>query len=481
MNRPYRAQIYLLVGGLLLLLVLLSAFLGMAVRQERLILSQLNSSAQALFKNIVLTRRWNANHGGVYVLKGLGVESNPYLKDPDLRAVGGRTYTKKNPALMTREISEYAQAEGAFTYHITSLNLLNPSNAPDPWEREALSSFEQGVTESARVSVLDNKKVYRFMRPLHYEKGCVACHEHQGYELGDVRGGISVTLPFEQTAVQMSSNRAALMILAAAVTGVLGMVLYFFVWRMMSRLFRQNQQLLDLNCQKDRFLGMAAHDLRNPLGAIEGFSRIITAGVAGPVNPEQQKLLGRIERTSGTMLQLVDDLLDVSKIHAGRLDLNIEDTVLRTILRDVFELNEIAAKGKRIELKLDLSADLPHAGTDPDRLGQVVDNLLNNAIKFSRAGSTVTLRGRSPDGPASDKVEIAVIDEGPGIPADELPRLFESFQRTSVTPTGGEGSTGLGLAIVKRIVDAHGGTIAVDSQVGIGSTFTVTLAAAPRD
>ncbi|MFC1601493.1 DUF3365 domain-containing protein, partial [Candidatus Sumerlaeota bacterium] len=198
MAKARNLQKYLLIGGALLLLIYLSTLLGMAARQENLILSQTHVGAQGLFENIVFARRWSADFGGVYVLKGPGVESNPYLVRPDIQTVDGKTYTLKNPALMTREISSFAKEAGEFEYHITSLKLLNPENRPDDWERQSLDQFEQGTTEVTQVTERDGKRVFRLMRPLKYEVGCVRCHASQGYEVGQIRGGISVTLPYEQ-------------------------------------------------------------------------------------------------------------------------------------------------------------------------------------------------------------------------------------------------------------------------------------------
>ncbi len=128
-----RTQMSFFIGGILLLLISLSTFLGMSCRQEKLILNSLHTSAESMFENIVLTRKWNADYGGVYVWKRPGMESNAYLKDPDIETKDGKIYTMKNPALMTREISDYAKKETNFFYHITSKKLLNPENQADEW------------------------------------------------------------------------------------------------------------------------------------------------------------------------------------------------------------------------------------------------------------------------------------------------------------------------------------------------------------
>jgi signal transduction histidine kinase len=462
---------YFLIGGGLLLLVFLSAFLGMSIRQQYLIRAQIHAGAGALFDNIVLVRRWNANLNGVYALKGPGVESNPYLENPDIVTTDGKVYTKKNPALMTREISEYARESDTFAYHITSLKLMNPSNAPDEWEREALLSFEKGKPEVTEVIDSDGHERYRLMRPLRYEAGCVACHAKQGYEIGQVRGGISVTLPYEQTASMLRTNRRAMTALAVSVSMVLGFVLYFFVWRLMNQMSGQNVRLAELNELKNKFLGIAAHDLRNPIAAFKGYLGILSGGLLGEIPESQQEVLKRMDTSSENMLSLINDLLDVSAIESGKLELNREKTNLAEYLGELHASNVLLARAKSIDLLLDVATNLPEVSFDRSRISQVVNNLVTNAIKFSYPDSEINLTA----GRLGREIRITVTDHGQGIPPEETPKLFSDFSRTSVRPTRGEKSTGLGLAIVKRLVEAHGGKVWVESQVGRGSTFGFSL------
>ncbi len=156
--------------SLVAIVFIIGIFTGLVVRNKLLIESEILSRARAHFKNIVLTRRWNANYGGVFVEKKEGVVSNPYLENPDLEAADGTIYTMKNPALMTREISEYAREEGFFYYHITSLKPLNPDNSPDGFEKKALKSYS-GPREQVFPKEDQNRSAYyRDMAPLITEK-----------------------------------------------------------------------------------------------------------------------------------------------------------------------------------------------------------------------------------------------------------------------------------------------------------------------
>jgi signal transduction histidine kinase len=235
-----------------------------------------------------------------------------------------------------------------------------------------------------------------------------------------------------------------------------------------SRLY---QRLVELDQLKNKFLGIAAHDLRNPIGIVKSYVRLFLDGYLGSLDDSQKQVMQRMELVSETMLNLINDLLDVSAIEAGHLELDKKEVNLVAYLRDVHSANAMLARAKEIDLALDVPPDLPTVMMDANRINQVINNLITNAIKFSFPKTTITLGARAVD----HQVQIFVQDQGQGIPDSEIGKLFTDFGRTSVKPTGGERSTGLGLAIVKRMVEAHGGQIWVESQVGAGSTFTFTL------
>lgn len=235
-----------------------------------------------------------------------------------------------------------------------------------------------------------------------------------------------------------------------------------------SRLY---QHLLELNLVKNRFLGMAAHDLRNPLAVLKGYVRLLISGKLGAMPEELHPVFEVMDDSCRRMLALLDDLLDLSAIEAGHLSLKLEATDLVELLWDCRESEQLLASSKAIAIRLDLPDDLPCVLLDPNRIAQVLGNLLSNAVKFSRSGTEITVAARR----EADGVRVSVIDQGPGIAEGELAGLFEEFSRASATPTSGERSTGLGLAIVKRLVEAHGGTVQVQSELGKGSTFSFTL------
>jgi len=236
------------------------------------------------------------------------------------------------------------------------------------------------------------------------------------------------------------------------------------------KLARKNTELSRLNELKNQFLGMAAHDLRNPLGAIMTYSDFLLEDIADKLNVDQTEFLTIIHDQSEYMARLVNDLLDVSTIESGKLQLDLQPTDLTRLVKANLSRNQLIAANKNIKLDLEVSP-IPITLLDAAKVEQVLNNLVTNAIKFSSPGSRVLITAQSSEG----EILLSVKDEGPGIPLNEMENLFKPFQRTSVKSTAGEKSTGLGLVIVKRIVEGHGGHIWVESQVGKGSTFYGSL------
>jgi signal transduction histidine kinase len=240
---------------------------------------------------------------------------------------------------------------------------------------------------------------------------------------------------------------------------------------MQRELIKRNIELEKLNDLKNEFIGMAAHDLRNPLQVIEGYSVLLLGKRFGELSDEQQQFISLIKKNSDFMLKLITDLLSISKIEAGKLTLEFTETDLIPLLQRTIELNRLLFEQKQIQIEFLADEGLPKVRVDATKVEQVLDNLISNAGKFSSPNSIVEVRARK----NQEEIVISVKDEGQGIPANELDRLFVPFQKLCVKGTAGEQSTGLGLAIVKRIVEGHSGKVSVKSEVGVGSTFSFSL------
>lgn len=233
---------------------------------------------------------------------------------------------------------------------------------------------------------------------------------------------------------------------------------------------RSNQELKELNELKNKFLGIASHDLRNPLYLILSYSEILKEGSVGPVNEKQAGLLEKIHNSSQYMKALLENLLDISKIESGKIELDKKVQDFNAVAGTQVDLNQLLAEKKNIHIEFK-AGKIPPVSFDGNSIIQVIGNFLGNAIKFSPANTTV----RISTGLDGGNIRFSVQDEGPGIPEKEQKLLFEEFQTLSAKPTGGEKSTGLGLAIAKKIIHLHGGKVGVESKPGQGSTFYFLL------
>jgi signal transduction histidine kinase len=225
------------------------------------------------------------------------------------------------------------------------------------------------------------------------------------------------------------------------------------------------------NDAKSRFLNMISHELRTPLGAIGGYAALLEEGIPGPLTDEQRKYIARIRHNETHLLQLVNELLDLGKIEAGQSVLNLDLVPVQTVVDSVYSMIEpqVRASALRLEAKSSDPSLIFYA--DRARVEQIVLNLLSNAVKFTPAGGTL----RIDVAPEADKICLGVRDTGVGIPTDKLEAVFEAFVQVDSSQTRTRGGTGLGLAISRRLARAMNGDLTVESALGKGSRFTLSL------
>lgn len=240
---------------------------------------------------------------------------------------------------------------------------------------------------------------------------------------------------------------------------------------MQRELSKKNRELDELNKLKNLFLGIAAHDLRNPLGVIIGYSDFLLEEATDMLSEDHVEMLKSILTSSEFMLRLLNDLLDVSAIESGNLNLNLVKADLVPVIKKNIELNNVIAHKKNIHIHIHQSGLIPEIIFDEGKIEQVLNNLISNAIKYSKQETTINVNISKSD----KEIVVAVADQGQGIPETELGKIFKPFERTSVKSTGGEKSTGLGLSIVRKLILGHKGKIWVESKVGEGSTFYFSL------
>ena len=234
-----------------------------------------------------------------------------------------------------------------------------------------------------------------------------------------------------------------------------------------ARLYREAQ---DASRAKDEFLAVLSHELRTPLTPVLGWVRILKSGTLAP--EATARALDTVERNTRLQAQLVEDLLDVSRIIAGKLSLDLRPVALGPIVDGVIESTAAAAAAKSIVVNRHVDPDLPRIEADANRLQQVLANLLSNAVKFTPVGGRIDVVAVR----VADKVRLAVTDTGDGLAPDVAPHIFDRFRQADSTITRQYGGLGLGLSIVRHIVERHGGTVDASSEgIGRGATFTVTL------
>ena len=234
-------------------------------------------------------------------------------------------------------------------------------------------------------------------------------------------------------------------------------------------------EMRELDRLKSQFLANMSHELRTPLNSIIGFSRVILKGIDGPVTELQEQDLNAIYNSGQHLLRLINDILDLSKIEAGKMELAFDDVNLSELLQSVIPTVEGLIKDKPIQLIQNIAPDIPIIRADSMRIRQVVLNLLSNAAKFTEEGSITVEAGVEMNKEGQPEAVVKVTDTGPGISPEDQKKLFQAFSQVDASPTRKTGGTGLGLSICLRLIELHGGHIGVISETGKGSTFYFTL------
>ncbi|MFK5855147.1 MAG: DUF3365 domain-containing protein [Bacteroidota bacterium] len=450
------------------------------------------SQTSAFFEEIEIMRAWNANHGGVYVKIGENIYPNPYLDVPnrDLRIDSlDLDLTLVNPAYMTRLVANVAKESNKTQFHITSLNPIRPQNKADDWETAMLHSFEQGVKDTMELQQINGEMVYRYMRPLVVKQACLKCHSKQGYELGDIRGGIQVSIPATEYIISENSlkTNAWIIHIFIFILGLIGLVVYKkMVDRFIGTLMTANKEVekQKLIAQKaydkaelashykSLFLANMSHEIRTPLNGIIGFTSILKQG---KLTDEQKEQLDVISISGENLLSLINDIIDYSKIEANQLTLENIPINLRQTIQETEKILKLKANEKGLDLSLIIHPELPKwISGDPTRIKQILINFTNNAIKFTDKGFVNI--NVYPVKKTRNRVTIKfdVVDTGIGISKENHNKLFKVFSQAEASTTRKFGGSGLGLAISKQLASMMGGEVGFTSALGEGSTFWFT-------
>lgn len=403
-KRPIRVWgKFILQISLVVVLFIVALYTSVYLRDKELVREQALSSARAHFQNILLARQWNAAHGGVFVVKRPGVKAVPFLEHPDIQTLEGRVLTMRNPATMTREISELANSHGVFRYSITSLNPVNPANAPDDFERSALEQFKAGEDEVWAEETQEGKTYFRYMASLETTPECLECHAKQGYRVGDVRGGISVSFDISSVKAAMARNHLILLGLIVGTAGMVIAIFCVFAYRLMRRLHAAQEEIANL-ATTDELTGLANRRhfysrLEEELGRVVRYETNLSLIMLDidnfkRVNDQYGHPVGdRVLREVGRLLKANIRASDFAARYGGEEfavlipSLGVDEAArVAEKLRTVIEVNDLTMEGPSIEVTISAGvADCLSVISSKEELKMALIREADNALYRAKA------------------------------------------------------------------------------------------------
>lgn len=477
---------------------------------ESMILKQAEQQARMLYKQILLTRQWASDHNGLFILKRKGVEANPYLHLPTVTDALGQTYFMRNPAMITRELSSYAKRDGLGYFRVTSLKPVNPSNVPDIFEKTALLAFNKGIDEVIDVEDSDMGRVVRFIAPLKVTTSCLGCHARHGYGEGDIRGGLSISIPIDWADDLIQRNIRTLVTIGVASIFFVTIALFLMFESLIVHRIRRLTQAMDsfpedppeeyllpsvfrdeldsvsdnfvlfcdrLKKSQEELLQTKAQAHLNEKMASLG---ILTAGIAHEVNNPLGGMLNCVKsmRENPQDNELTERYLPLLDKGLRQIEMTMRQLLnfgrnepLKTRKIDVAVLFSectqlLSYKLRKIVLETNISVSKEHL-LDSEALKQIIINIGLNAIQAMGERGKLTIECRE----LGKQLIMFFQDTGSGIAETDLPHIFDPFFTTKGV---GEG-TGLGLAVTYSLVQRMKGKITVDTRLGEGTRFTITL------
>lgn len=504
---------FVIAIGAILLLSYGLLFLYSSHKQHDLIYGQARQQARMLHRYVLLTRKWVSDHHGLFLVQSDKAKPNPFLDTPVIRAASGQVYVKRNPAMVTRELSEYATLDGWCKFRVTSLKPINPANTPNEFERAGLLQLEKNIkNEVISIENPPGGRILRYIAPLKVDESCLDCHARHGYALGDIRGGLSISIPISWADKMIDDTNRSIILYGLLSIVMVTVTLIWLFSTLVSRPLAQLTSTMDrypdqpvpnpkhnlvrdeIDTISDTFYDLC-HRLDGSSKTLDKATKqsfqnekmaalgLLTSGIAHEVNNPLGGLLNCVKalREDPDNLKLVERYLPLIDKGLHRIEhsmhqllnfgrnspLNLNKIDVDKVIRECFEL--LGYRMHNIELQLDLYLNECYC-IDVEALRQTIVNIGLNAIQaMGDKGGTIRVR----TGARDNCLKIRIEDTGPGILPEILDKIFDPFFTTKDIGVG----TGLGLAVSYAQVEKMGGTLIVGSKVGQGATFTITIPA----
>ena len=479
--------------------------------QEELVVEQATHHARMLFDQIRITRQWVADHDGLFLVKEPGMEVNPFLPVGQIQDEQGNWLVKRNPAMVTRELSIYAAREGMGQFNVTSLRPLNPDNVPDEFERISLQKFSEGLPERVEIEKVAGKYRLRYMAPLKVDLQCLKCHIDATTQVGDIRGGMSVSIPIDWAYAEIKRNNRLLLNIALTTIAIVSLSIFLLFdnlvvkrlkilagkmdqfpernefgesksvvsndeigtlsghFRKLCERLEDSQQQLDASREQvfqsekqaalGRLVAGVSHEINNPLGGMQNCIQTMKRSMDQPeLIRRYLELLGQgVERIKGTVQQL---------LNIGRREpLILQHGDVDAMIRECLELTCIGRRNIEVDLQLGIGRPL---WIGMEALRQVMINLTGNAVQaLGERGGRLQVCSSL----CEQRLTISLADNGPGIAPEHLDKIFEPFFTTKEV---GEG-TGLGLSVSYALIEQMGGELKAENGAEGGAIFTLSL------
>jgi len=483
--------------------------------QNELVMEQASQQARILYKQILLTRQWISDHQGLFLVKTSGVKENPYLHEATIRADDGTVFVKRNPAMVTRELSEYAAESGFCWFRITSLEPVNPVNMPDDFERDAMERFKNGLAEFEAITDSPEGRVHRYIAPLLVQESCLTCHAEHGYSVGDIRGALSISVPLAWADKVIHKNNSTIIKYSLFSIFAVALALIYLFNNLVARRIDRLSQAMENYPEQDYSVSDDKHLLDDEIGRlIAGFNNLcgrldkaqkdldmtmqqafysekmaslgqLTAGIAHEINnplggllncvktmeeePENIELHNRYLPLLDKGLKRIEHIMFQLLNFGRKTPLTYSKVDIDEVIRECFELLEYRLKDIALTLDLNLAE---HFCIDVEALRQIIVNTVLNAIQAMPEGGQLTIRTKQ----IYSLIVIVIKDTGTGVDPEIKDKIFDPFFTTKDI---GEG-TGLGLAVTYALIQQMGGTIEMESEPGKGTVFSITLPASQK-